>query len=375
MAKIGIDCRIYSTKFTGIGRYTYELTRQLFHIDNKNHYVLFFNNPQYHEYIPPSHNVKKVLVNAAHYSFAEQTRFLRLLLKEKLDLMHFAHFNAPIFYFRPSIVTIHDLIISFFPGKKYSPFKRLAYHFVINSAVRKAKKVIAVSENTKSDIIRHLHVNPEKIEVIYEGIGEEFQKTHNKEIINLTLEKYGIHKPFLLYTGVHRGHKNLLGLIKAFKILLDKYGDRWQLVITGKHDPHYPEIYSAASQPELQQNIIFTDIVPEEDLVNLYSAAALYVHPSFYEGFGFCPLEAMACGTPVAVSRVSSLPEICGKENAAFFDPHDATDMAQQIHKALIDENLRKKLIKNGLERAKDFDWNEVAAKTLELYNKTLDKI
>ncbi len=373
--KIGIDCRIYSTKFTGIGRYTYELTRRLFHLDNKNHYVLFFNNPQYHGYIPLGHNIKKVLVDAGHYSFAEQTKFLRLLLKEKLDLMHFTHFNAPIFYRRPTIVTIHDLIISFFPGKKYSPLKRLAYHIVINCVAKHAKKIIAVSENTKRDIVKHLHIDPKKIEMIYEGVGNEFCKAENKEITNLTLKKYGISKPFLLYTGVHRGHKNLTGLIKTFKILIDKYDLRYQLLITGKKDPYYPEIYRAAEHPDIKQNIIFTDIVPEEDLITLYSAAALYVHPSFYEGFGFCPLEAMACGTPVAVSHTSSLPEICGKKNAIFFDPHDTTDMAHQIHKGLTNESLRKKLIKNGFERVKDFNWDEVAAKTLELYNKTLNKI
>lgn len=372
MAKIGIDCRIYSTKFTGIGRYTYELTRRLFHLDNKNHYVLFFNNPQYHEYIPPSHNVKKVLVNAGHYSLAEQTTFLKKLLKEKLDLMHFPHFNAPIFYFRPSIVTIHDLIISFFPGKKYSPFKRFAYNIVMNRATKNAKQIIAVSENTKQDLIKHLHVNPNKISVIYEGIGEEFHKISDKKNIESTLKKYSISKPFLLYTGVHRGHKNLLGLIKAFKILIDKYGDRYQLVVTGKYDPCYPEIYRAVEHYNLQGNIIFTGVVSEEDLIILYSAANLYVHPSFYEGFGFCPLEAMACGTPVAVSRTSSLPEIC-KNAAIYFDPHDTSDMAYQIHKALIDENLRKKLITTGLERVKNFSWNDLTQKTLETYNKALN--
>jgi len=373
--KIGIDCRIYSTKFTGIGRYTYELTRRIPHLDNKNHYVLFFNNPQYHEYIPPAYNIKKVLVNAGHYSFAEQIKFLRILLREKLDLMHFTHFNAPIFYYRPFIVTIHDLIISFFPGKKYSPLKRLAYHIVINNVAKHAKKIIAVSENTKRDIVKHLHINPKKIEIIYEGIGDEFHKITQADVIKKTLKKYGISKPFLLYTGVHRGHKNLMGLIKAFKILTDKYGPKYQLVITGKHDPYYPEIYVAANDSSVKQNIIFTDIVPEEDLIILYSAAELYVHPSFYEGFGFCPLEAMACGTPVAVSRTSSLPEVCGEENAIFFDPHDITDMAHQIHKGLVNENLRKRLTKNGLERVKNFNWNNVAAKTLELYNKTLNKI
>src|SRR5690242_14363572 len=142
---------MYSSRFTGIGRYVYELTQNLFRIDPNNEYVLFFNNPEYKEFKLPNSRVSKVLVNAPHYSIKEQTVFPKYLQKAKLDLMHFTHFNAPIFYFGRSVVTIHDLTLSFFPGRKMTSLvHRLGYQATIRSIVRKAKKIIAVSENTKN---------------------------------------------------------------------------------------------------------------------------------------------------------------------------------------------------------------------------------
>lgn len=370
--KIGIDCRLYSSNFTGIGRYTYELTRGLFKIDKENQYVLFFNNPEFKDYFPPAHNVKKVLVNAKHYSIAEQTKFLRAIKKENLDLMHFTHFNAPILYFHPSIVTIHDLTVSFFPGRKNkSVLKKLAYNLVLSSAIKKAKHVIAVSEHTKKDIVKIIKIRPEKITVIHEGIGEEFRKIEDEKFTESVKEKYGINKPFILYTGVYRYHKNITGLLKAFQILKEKYHIPHKLVITGKEDPYYPEVRILTHELGINDDVIFAGLVPEKDLIALYSCADLHTLPSFYEGFGFTPLEAMACGTVTAVSRTSSIPEICG-DAAVYFDPYDIKEMASILHKGLTDESLRKRLIKAGSERVKRFKWENLAKQTLEVYNNFL---
>jgi len=133
-----------------------------------NEYILFLNEPHYSEYVPKNPNFKKVLVNAKHYSWQEQTTFLYKIIKEKLDLMHFTHFNAPIFYFRSSIVTIHDLTLSFYPGKKMTRFyHRIAYNLVLRSIARRAKKIVAVSENTKKDLVEILNIKESRIEVVY----------------------------------------------------------------------------------------------------------------------------------------------------------------------------------------------------------------
>jgi len=374
MAKIGIDCRMYSSKFTGIGRYVYELTKNLAHIDKKNTYVLFFNDPEYDNYAPPSKNIKKIKVNAAHYSLKEQTRFNRILKKEKLDLMHFTHFNAPIFYNAPSIVTIHDLTLSLYPGKKKTSFlHRMVYNIVINSIAQKARTIIAPSNNTKSDIIEILKVPEDKIKVLYEGVNSSFRQIHDETYPLALKEKYSISPPYLLYTGVWRTHKNLINLIKAFHILKTEYKYPGNLVITGRKDPAYSKpIINQTHSLNLDSNIIFTGMVDELDLISIYNGAQVYVFPSLYEGFGLSPLEAMQCGTPVVASNASCIPEICGKESAIYFDPLNPKDMADKIFQVISSDSLQQKLIKNGLERIKIFSWKKMAQKTLDVYKKSL---
>lgn len=361
---------MYSPAFTGIGRYVLELTRNLFAIDQKNEYVLFFNNPEYRYFKPPNQRVKKILVNAPHYSLAEQTTFLFSILKEKLDLMHFTHFNAPILYNKPFIVTIHDLTLTLFPGSKMtSPLHRIAYHLVLKHATKHARKIIAVSENTKKDITNHLKIPPQRIEVIYEGINKEFKPLKKYEL-KLIRQKYHISKPFLLYTGVFRSHKNLTNLIKAFNILRENYNLDISLVITGREDKCYPEVRDTIETLRLTKDVILPGLVSEKDLISLYNAAAIYVFPSLYEGFGLPPLEAMKCGTPVACSSASCMPEICGKA-ALFFDPADINDMAARIHELYTDILFQKRLIRRGEKHVKKFSWEKMAKETLALYNKT----
>lgn len=373
MARIGIDCRMYSSRFTGIGRYVYELTRNLFQLDSQNEYVLFFNDPEYDAFKPPNERVTKVRVNAPHYSFSEQVKFLFQLRKQKLGLMHFTHFNAPILYKHPSIVTIHDLTLSFYPGKKMtSPFHRIAYKKTIHSAVKNAQKTIAVSRNTKKDIEDILKTDPKKILVIYEAVHEAFRPIEDDTYKMKLKEKFNIETPFILYTGVWRTHKNLPNLIRAFAILKKEYGYPGKLVITGKHDPVYAQdIFQMPETVALDDQIIFTGMVDELELIALYNAAQVYAFPSLYEGFGLPPLEAMQCGTPVAASNRSCIPEVCG-DNALFFDPKDPRDIADKIYTITSENAVRERLINNGLAHVKNFSWEKMAQQTLQLYNEIL---
>jgi glycosyltransferase involved in cell wall biosynthesis len=372
--KIGIDARMYSASFTGIGRYVYELTQHLFELNNDNEYVLFMNSPLYETFEPPNDRVRKVLVNARHYSWEEQVKFLKLLNKEKLDLMHFTHFNAPLLYRRPSVVTIHDLTLSFFPGKKMTSFiHRMAYHWVLSSVVKRSKHIIAVSKNTKNDLIKLLKTPDSKIEVIYEGVAKEFHQMEPPSIQPF-LKTHGIIGEYLLYTGVWRSHKNLVNLLKAFALLLKKETFKGQLVITGRDDPFYPEVKETIQALNLQGSVILAGLVPEKDLIALYNGARVYVLPSFYEGFGLSPLESMACGTPVAASNTSCIPEICGEKNARFFDPKNPEDMANTIFSIWNDDSLQAMLKTNGLSRVQDFSWKTMTETTLKVYNKFLNE-
>lgn len=375
--RIGIDCRIFGENFTGIGRYTYELVQNFIKqnevLENPHELVLFLNDPEYKEFKSTSPWVKKILVNAKHYSLAEQTRFLRKLNKEKLDLVHFPHFNIPIFYNRPYIVTIHDLILTFFPGKKMTKFyHRWAYHLTIKNAVKKASKIIAVSRNTKKDIVDQLNIPADKIQVIYNGISDKFVLLSDPKPSFKTLKKYQITKQFLLYTGVWRSHKNLPNLIRAFDILLKKKRLDLQLVITGKKDPFYPEIPLTIKKHKLTNHVILTGLVDEKELNHLYNAALIYVFPSLYEGFGFPPLESMKCGTPVVASNRSSVPEVCGKDNAIFFNPEKPEDIAEKIYRVYKDADLQVRLIEKGVMHSSKFTWGKTSEQTFQLISDIL---
>lgn len=370
--RIGIDCRIFSPKFTGIGRYTKEMVEHFIKFnataDRPHEFILFFNKPEF-DHFPETPHVQKILVNAGHYSLAEQTIFPWKLYRAKLDLMFFPHFNVPVLYRRPYLVTIHDLILSLFPGRKMTrPHHRFAYHIVLNNAVRKAKKIIAVSENTKKDIVNILKIAAQKVKVIYGGVSPEFRLIENPDELTPTLKKYNITKQFLLYTGVWRSHKNLPRLIEAFA-QIKKAGPDLQLVITGRPDPHYPEMKHKVAEFALEKDVIFTGLVGETELIHLYNAALIYTFPSLYEGFGLPPLESMKCGTPVAASEISSIPEICGDGNAIFFDPENIDDIASKIMMIYKDSELQATLIYNGLRHANRFSWEKTAHDTYELLN------
>ena len=370
--KIGIDCRFFSTKFTGIGRYTHELVNYLIELNKRlthpHKIVLFFNNPEYREFETPE-NFKKVLVNSPHYSLAEQTHFLKHLNKENCDLVHFPHFNVPIFYRKPYIVTIHDLTLSLFPGQKMNKWHhRLGYQMVIKNAAKKSQQIIAVSQNTKEDIINHFNVPDTKISVIHNGVSPEFTLLTDTKPIERTLKKYGIGKIFLLYTGVWRSHKNLPNLIEAFSLLRNKRNLDLQLVITGKEDPHYPEVKKAIKHFALEDHVVTPGLVNSKELIHLYNGAFIYVFPSFYEGFGLPPLESMMCGTPVAASDRSSIPEVCGAENVMLFDPYTPNDIADKIEFLHNNSAKQAELIDKGMQHAMKFTWEKTHSQTAKLY-------
>lgn len=366
--KIGIDARMYGSGFTGIGRYTYELVKNLAEMDTENEYVIFLRKEAYTKFSIPNERFTKVLADFPHYSFAEQISFLSLLNKAKLDLMHFTHFNAPIFYNKPYIVTIHDLTLSFFPGKKMNNFiRRFAYRLVMKTVTKKAKKIITVSENTKKDLQKIFNVPEDHIKIIYNGVNPEFSEKSETSRPDL-MKKLGLQKPYFLYTGVWRNHKNVTGLIKAFAELNQELGNQYDLVITGRHNPSYKEIPDIIKEMKLEDSVHLVGMVSEDDLKALYQYALAYVFPSFYEGFGLPPLEAMQCGTPVAASNTSAVPEICGEGNALFFDPYNVSDIKEKMRSIATDASVRQNLVNNGFERVKFFSWEKMTGEVLGVY-------
>lgn len=370
---IGIDCRLYSPKHTGIGRYVAELVKNLTELDQKNHYILYFNQTEFEKFKVPNERWKKKLVDIAHYSWAEQWKWYWILRKEEVGLMHFPHFNVPILYKRPFIVTIHDLTLHYYPYKSYQPRKTLrkmlqiwVYRFLMGRVVRHAKRIISVSDNTKKDLLREYpSLDEKKITTILEGVPESFQKASEEQIVAV-LAKYEINRPYLLYTGVWRSHKNLLRLIKAFKKLSNP-NKKLQLVITGKKDPSYPEIPALIQELDLEKRVILTGFVSDEELIALTSGAMVFVFPSLYEGFGLPPLEAMQLEVPVVASNTSSIPEVCA-DAALYFDPNNVDDMAEKMTEIVQKETLQELLVEKGRENLKRFSWRKMATDILDKY-------
>lgn len=365
---IGIDARMYGYAQTGIGNYIRHLLEFIFKFDEKNNYVIFLMSEEYDNFILPNERIKKVKVSAKWYSWKEQLLFPFQLYKEKLDLMHFTHFNSPILYFKKSIITIHDITPFFFPGHKMkSLIRRIGFRAVFFSSVKKASKVIAVSQNTKNDIVKHFKIKESKIKVIYEGADEQFRVINDYDKIEKLKKKYNIIKPFIFYTGVWRNHKNLVGLIKAFCVIKNKYKLDYQLVLGGKEDLYYPEVRKTWGNLGLEDEIIRTGFIDQKELALFYNAAEIFAIPSFYEGFGLIGLEAMACGTPVASSNTTSLPEVLG-DAAIYFDPQNPEEMAEKIKLVLTDKKLYNELVKKGFKQIEKYSWEKMGRETMEVY-------
>lgn len=396
--RIGIDARFYGPLGKGLGRYIQEVVDNVVKIDQENEYVVFLAKENFDEFLTDGQRVRKVLAPVRWYSLAEQLLMPVLILRERIDLMHFPHFNVPIFCPVKFVVTIHDLILTRFPtirSSTLSPLvyqmKNLAYKIVIWLAVKRSKMVIAVSEFTKKDLVERFKINPKKIEVTLEGVANLSRGRDSLFVQKLddrkTLLSYNIIlkedrnrleqvDDFILYVGNVYPHKNLEALLSVFVGLHQKY-PRLRLVLVGREDYFYKRLKDVAEKLGLwHENIpdspvIFTGYVPDAELEVLYRQAKFYVFPSFYEGFGLPALEAMAKGCPVASSNRSSLPEILG-DAALYFNPEDKSDIFSKMEKMLLDSEIRSVLIKKGYRQAKKYNWWECARQTQEIYKNAL---
>lgn len=365
-----IDARLYSPRFTGIGRYTHEMVKQFFIQKPDWKFTLMLGEKEFHDFSPPSSNIIKILAPESIYSLAEQTTFLQKLNSVDADLTWFPHFTVPYFYKKPFVVTVHDLTLSKFPGKKMNSFlHRTVYFKILRNALKKSRSILTVSENTKQDLIKDEHVNSQKITIAHNAVGEEFFnfRTHSKPVS----EKLHINTPFFLYTGQHREHKNLHGMVRGFHRFLEKTGENMKLVITGKENPLYPEFWEYCKEHSLEDKVMTVGLVDESDLLALYKEASAYIFPSFYEGFGIPPLEAMAMETPVIASNASCIPEICS-DAALYFDPKNPSELAEQMEQLIHSPDLQREMIEKGKEQVQKYSWADSASIIIKQFEQSL---
>lgn len=380
--RVGIDCRTIlnpeNGEQAGVGHYTYSLVKHLLKIDKKNQYVLFFDWR-----VKDTAEFKQKNVKIKYLPFSQYKKYLPLayshllvsavFLSEKLDLFHGPANVVPLTYPGKCVVTVHDLAIykhpSWFPSGQ--AFSR---KFLVPKSVKKARRIIAVSQATKSDLVKKFKVPVKKINVIYEGVTSVVKRPPAKSKSGISkeeiLKKYKVADNYVLFVGTLDPRKNIPQLLGAFDSLFQKKTRKLEgveLVIAGAKGFQYEKVFEAIKSLKYGYKVRYLNYVPHNDKIALMKNALCFVFPTLYEGFGLPVLEAMSLGVPVITSKISSLPEIT-EDAAILINPESTKEIAAALKKVLINKKLREKMSQAGQKQAAKFSWGKAAKQTLKVY-------
>lgn len=386
--RIGVDATCWGNK-RGFGRFTRELLETILEIDKTNEYLFFIDDKTPDSESIPERVQKIVAKTEASQSQAASANGRRSLndlwamsrevFRHKIDLFFFpaVYSYFPVFNRTKIIVTLHDVIADhhpnlIFPNSKSKFFWKLKQQ----AAIRQANLILTVSEYSKRQIREYFKLPESRLRVINEGARPVFKRLFENNKMNEVLEQYNLKldEKFLLYVGGISPHKNLNTLIDAFSLLMANSNHKEvKLILVGdyKDDPFfsaYPSLKEQVIKLNLEDKVTFTGFVSDEHLAFLYNAATLLVFPSLEEGFGLPAIEAMSCGTPVAASNCSSLPEVIGSAGK-FFDPRDVKNIAQVIEQILNNPIERNAMKEKSLHQAEQFSWKKAAEDTLKIFN------
>jgi glycosyltransferase involved in cell wall biosynthesis len=364
--KIAFDLRRIGNP--GIGRYMKCLAESITAQAPEHEYLLIL--PPQSERMVHAPNAKKLCTDLKYYSFREQFELPRILSRHRVDLLHSPHFLLPLVRPCPAVATIHDVIYMACPEDLPSFAGRMYYRAMMTACSRMATCLITDSKHSKDEIVRYLHTDPSKIEVVYPAVDPFFESPADPEQIASVRSRFGIDRDYLLSVSIYKPRKNHARLLKAFQLLL-KAGVQSHLVIAGPLGEGEPVLRGLVQELGIAEHVIFTGFVNDAGLRALYSSARVYGCPSLYEGFGFTVLEAMACGTPVVCSSATSLREVAGKA-ALYFDPHKPEEIAVQLGCAFSNDSVRASLIADGRNNLLRFNWEETARQTLGIYHQAL---
>ena len=368
--RIAIDAHSVGTGLGGNESYAANLVEALAAIDSVNHYTLYVTRREALERFSnrwPNFSVRATLPH---------TPLIRIpltlgaeLRRHPVDVLH-VQFTSPPFSPCPVVVSIHDLSFEHLPQTfKWRSRKQL--RMTVRRSAREAAQVIALSEFTRDDIVASYQISYENVNVIPPAAAAHFEPVEDQEELRRVRQTYGIEGDYILSVGAIQPRKNLSRLVAAYSRLRSARPEVKlpQLVLVGKFAWLYAETLRTIKELELSSSVILTGYVPEVDLPALYSGALCFVYPSYFEGFGLPPLEAMKCGAPVVVGNKTSLPEVVG-DAGVLVDPFDVDSIASAIQLVINDSDLRAKLRVKGLKRAKLFDWQKTARQTLSVYEK-----
>jgi len=365
----------------GIGTYIRSLVHALSTVDRNNHYTLAgtLENARALSGLPE--NFRTAVYNRDDHALLDHLAFPVFLRSLRPDLVHIPLNRVPLAMIRPYVVTVHDMSSLLFQEDSSDLQQRLR-RFRYRRGLLRANEVIAVSDATKRDIQNLIGIPPDRIHKVYNapdpGFFSRIEGLDAQEKQRI-LERYQIHYPYLLYAGNIRPHKNVPRLVEAFAVVRDQLSNHpiykdLRLLIIGDTISDYPSVRQAVIKSRAESVVRFLGFVPFETLRYFYAAATAFVFVSRYEGFGLPPLEAMACGTPVVASNVSSLPEVLGDASVQV-NPANVFEIARGITEVLMDDHLRATLVRCGREHAMKFSWERTAKQVLEIYHQACSSV
>jgi len=364
----------------GIGTHIRSLVHALSGIDSENRYTVVTGPGDARTLAGMPENFRTAIYARSDHSWLNHVLFPIFLRGLRPDLVHIPLNRVPLLMIRPYVVTIHDMANLYFEDEEHSALRMQLRRYRFRRGLLRANRVIAVSDATRRDVETRMGVAPSRIVRVYNAPDPGFLASQTggaaEEERQRIMERYQVNYPFLLYAGTIQRHKNVTRLVEAFAVLREQLADHavyreLRLVIIGDTISQHPAVRQAVIRSKVEQAVRFLGFVPFETLRCFYQSAAAFVFPSRYEGFGLPPLEAMACGAPVVTSNVSSLPEVVG-DAAMLVNPENVFDIARGVRQLLLDETLRRELIRRGRLQAARFSWERTARQVLEIYKETV---
>ena len=358
----------------GIGTHIRNLLCTMQEIDQTNEYTLITRSTDRDQFADLPPNFRTVLWDRPSGNLADDVRLPLFLRTLGADVHHIPQNAVPMLMPKPYVVTTHDMASLLYA--RHEDFRRSVQAYRFRHGLLRADRVIAVSGATARDIQNVLGIPKDRVRVIYNAPDPIFMQSSISEDLHhrqLLEERYQVNYPYLLYAGTIRAQKNIPRLVEAVAVLRNELATHpiyrnLRLIIIGDELSKYPQVRRAVIQSKMENIVRFLGFVPIETLRAFYKGAAAFVFPSLYEGFGLPPLEAMACGTPVVTSNVSSLPEVVG-DAAIIVNQENVFDIARGIREVLLDEFLRRRCVQMGLKQLKRFSWRQTAEQVIETYH------
>jgi len=384
--RIAINGYFLQQPATGSGEHLYYLLEGLDSVDAENRYLVLhprLSNSRVARvpHLGPQFDIQEITGTATRLGIRwgklwwEQVALRGACARLGAELLHSPYFASPLNSNLPTVVTVHDVIPMILPAYGRALHVKI-YNALVGAAARQARAILTVSEASKQDIVRTLGIPAERVHVTYNATDASLRPIEDEAALEDMREKYGITGDYLLYFGGFDLRKNVERIVRAFHAARDSFDRPCQLVLAGSlglagQHPLYPDPRPLIRELGLEQQVVVKGRVSEEEKPLLYSAALAFLFPSLYEGFGMPVLEAMACGTPVLTSNNSSLPEVAG-DAALLVDPHSTEEISQGMVRLANDASLREELRARGLDRARDFSWEQSAATTLDVYRQVM---